>query len=51
MYTGTFGMEANLPTLIRSAEIIQEKNLPISFEMVGPSIPATSKKPTGIMKP
>ncbi|MCP4153290.1 MAG: glycosyltransferase family 4 protein, partial [bacterium] len=37
MYTGTFGMEANLSTLINAAKITQEKGLPINFEMVGRS--------------
>ncbi|MCP4156515.1 MAG: glycosyltransferase family 4 protein [bacterium] len=35
MYTGTFGMEANLPTLLHAAKAIKEKDLPIDFQLVG----------------
>lgn len=35
MYTGTFGMEANLRTLLSAAKSIQEKELPIFFEIIG----------------
>jgi glycosyltransferase involved in cell wall biosynthesis len=35
MYTGTFGMEANLQTLLTAAKSIQEKGLPVFFRLVG----------------
>jgi len=35
MYTGTFGMEANLQTLLKAAKTIQDKKLPIFFRLVG----------------
>ncbi len=35
MYTGTFGMEASLPTLLFAAKVLKEKGLPIFFELVG----------------
>jgi glycosyltransferase involved in cell wall biosynthesis len=35
MYTGTFGMEACLQTLLSAAKSIQEKQLPIVFEIIG----------------
>lgn len=35
MYTGTFGMEANLQTLLLAAKAVKEKGLPIFFEIVG----------------
>lgn len=35
MYTGTFGMEANLGTLLSAAKSIQENQLPILFEIIG----------------
>jgi glycosyltransferase involved in cell wall biosynthesis len=35
MYTGTFGMEANLQTLLRAAKILQDRDLAVSFEIIG----------------
>jgi glycosyltransferase involved in cell wall biosynthesis len=35
MYTGTFGMEANLRTLLSAAKSVQGKELPIFFEIIG----------------
>ena len=35
MYTGTFGMEASLSTLLLAAKAVKEKGLPIFFELVG----------------
>jgi glycosyltransferase involved in cell wall biosynthesis len=35
MYTGTFGMEANLQTLLQAAKILQQRELPVSFEIIG----------------
>lgn len=35
IYTGTFGMEANLQTLLYAAKFLQEKGLPIFFRLVG----------------
>jgi glycosyltransferase involved in cell wall biosynthesis len=35
MYTGTFGLEACLQTLLSAAKSIQEKQLPIAFEIIG----------------
>ena len=35
MYTGTFGMEANIQTLLSAAKLIQENGLPIFFELIG----------------
>jgi glycosyltransferase involved in cell wall biosynthesis len=35
MYTGTVGMEACLQTLLSAAKSIQEKQLPIVFEIIG----------------
>jgi glycosyltransferase involved in cell wall biosynthesis len=35
MYTGALGMEANLRTLLSAAKSVQEKELPIFFEIIG----------------
>jgi glycosyltransferase involved in cell wall biosynthesis len=35
IYTGTFGREANLQTLLLAAKALKEKGLPIFFELVG----------------
>ena len=35
IYTGTFGMEANLQTLLFAAKSLMEKGLPIFFRLVG----------------
>jgi glycosyltransferase involved in cell wall biosynthesis len=35
MYTGTFGLEANLHTLLSAAKLLQEKGFAVSFELVG----------------
>jgi glycosyltransferase involved in cell wall biosynthesis len=35
MYTGTFGMEANLNTLLSAAKILQDKGYSVSFQLVG----------------
>lgn len=35
MYTGTFGLEANLRTLVLAAKSIRENHLPVFFEIIG----------------
>jgi glycosyltransferase involved in cell wall biosynthesis len=35
MYTGTFGMEANIQTLLSTAKSLQEKEVPVFFQLVG----------------
>ncbi|MGE5343884.1 MAG: glycosyltransferase family 4 protein [Candidatus Omnitrophota bacterium] len=35
VYTGTFGMEASLHTLLEAAALIRERGLPIYFELTG----------------
>jgi glycosyltransferase involved in cell wall biosynthesis len=35
MYTGTFGLEANLSTLLLAAKSIRENQLPVFFEIIG----------------
>jgi glycosyltransferase involved in cell wall biosynthesis len=35
MYTGTFGLEANLDTLLFAAKSIRENHLPVFFEIIG----------------
>jgi glycosyltransferase involved in cell wall biosynthesis len=35
MYTGAFGMEANIQTLLSAAKLVYKKGLPIFFELIG----------------
>jgi glycosyltransferase involved in cell wall biosynthesis len=35
LYTGTFGLEASLQTLLEAAKITADNRLPVSFELVG----------------
>ncbi len=35
MYTGTFGMEANIGTLLSAVKLVREKGLPLFVELIG----------------